>query len=120
MSDELTGKRILLVEDSPVVGPFTQSLLEELGCEVIGPAANMASAREMAEGAELDAAIVDIRIRGEKAFPICEILAGRQIPFILSSGYADWPTPQKWEGRPQLPKPYTIEDIEAALVRLLG
>ena len=120
MSDQLAGKRILLVEDSPVVGPFAQSLLEELGCEVIGPAANMAAARESAESAELDAAIVDIRIRGEKAFPICEILERRQIPFILSSGYADWPTPLKWQDRPQLPKPYTLADMEAALGQLLG
>lgn len=120
MPDELTGKRILLVEDSPVVGPFTRSLLEELGCEVVGPAANMAAARELAESEELDAAIVDIRIRGEKAFPICEILADREIPFILSSGYADWPTPEKWQDRPQLPKPYGLEDIEVALVQLLG
>lgn len=119
MTSELEGRRILLVEDSPVVGPFTQSLLEELGCEVVGPASNMASARELAESSDLDAAIVDIRIRGEKAFPICEILAGRQIPFVLSSGYADWPTPEKWQDRPQLPKPYTLEDIEVALLQLL-
>ena len=120
MHSELAGRRILLVEDSPVVGPFTQGLLEELGCEVIGPAANMAVARELAESEDLDAAIVDIRIRGEKAFPICEILGSRNIPFVLSSGYADWPTPEKWQNRPQLPKPYTIEDIEVTLLQLLG
>lgn len=119
MPSELTGRRILLVEDSPVVAPFTKGLLEELGCEVVGPATNMAAARELAESEQLDAAIVDIRIRGEKAFPICEILGGRDIPFVLSSGYADWPTPEKWLDRPQLPKPYTIEDVEVALLQLL-
>ena len=119
MASELAGRRILLVEDSPVVAPFTQGLLEDLDCQVVGPATNMAAARELAESEEVDAAIVDIRIRGEKAFPICEILASRNIPFVLSSGYADWPTPEKWQDRPQLPKTYTIDDVEVALLQLL-
>ena len=44
----LKGRRILVVEDSPVVGPFTAELLADLGCEVVGPAPNMAAARELA------------------------------------------------------------------------
>ena len=119
MASDLTGRRILLVEDSPVVAPFTKQILEELGCDVVGPALNMASARELAQAEHLDAAIVDIRIRGDKSFPICEILAERGVPFVLTSGYADWPTPEKWQDRPQLPKPYTIDDVEVALLQLL-
>ncbi|CAN5244763.1 MAG: response regulator [Pseudomonadota bacterium] len=120
MADDLTGRRILVVEDSPVVGPFTKDVVEELGCHVIGPATNMASARELAEGEEFDAAIVDIRIRGDKSFPICEILESRGIPFVLTSGYADWTTPEKWQDRPQLPKPYKLEDVEVALLQLFS
>ena len=43
------GRRILVIEDSPVVAPFTVDVLEELGCEVVGPAPNMAAARELIE-----------------------------------------------------------------------
>ena len=118
MSNELTGRRILLVEDSPVVSDFAGEALRELGCEVVGPAANMATARELAQEGEFDAAIVDLRIRGDKSFPICDILASRGIPFVLTSGYADWSMPEKLRGRPQLPKPYTLGDVEAALQRL--
>ena len=42
-----SGTCILIVEDSPVVGPFTADLLAELGYEVVGPAPNMAAAREL-------------------------------------------------------------------------
>jgi CheY-like chemotaxis protein len=86
---DLTGKRILLIEDSPVVAPFTAELLEELGCEVVGPAPNMAAARELIEGGGYDAALMDIHIRGERVFPLCEVLEARRLPFVLTSGYAD-------------------------------
>lgn len=120
MRSELSGKKILLVEDSPVVSTFGEEVLEELGCEVVGPAASLFAARELAEGAEMDAAIVDVRIRGDKSFGICDILDSRGVPFALTSGYADWPVPEKWEHVPQMPKPYKIEDVEAVLVQLLG
>jgi DNA-binding NtrC family response regulator len=120
MTEALQGRKILLVEDSPVVSDFAQEALTELGCEVVGPAANMASARELAQEAEIDGAIVDLRIRGDKSFPICEILAARGVPFVLTSGYADWTMPEALKERPQLPKPYTIGDVEAALGKLFA
>src|SRR5919107_4709261 len=106
--DRLKGRRILVVEDSPVGGPFTAVLLAELGCEVVGPAPNMAAARELLESDEpIDAAMMDVHIRGERVFPLCEALAAKGVPFVLTSGYADWNMPDKWRDRPRLQKPYT-------------
>ena len=116
---DLNCRRILIVEDSPVVAAFATTALEELGCVVIGPAQNMAVARELATNEQIDAAIVDIRIRGEKAFSICEILAARDIPFVLATGYADSATPEKWRNRMQLSKPYKLEDFRQALIEVL-
>ena len=118
MAETLKGRKILLVEDSPVVSDFARDALEELGCETVGPAANLASARELAQEAEIDGAIVDLRIRGDKSFAICDILASRGVPFVLTSGYADWTMPEALKERPQLPKPYTVDDVEAALGKL--
>jgi CheY-like chemotaxis protein len=109
------GKRILIIEDSPVVGPYTADVLEELGCRVVGPAPNMAAARELIDIEQFDAAVMDVHIRGERVFTLCEVLESRGIPFVLSSGYADWTMPQKWEDRPRLQKPYTLSDVSAAL-----
>ena len=116
----LAGKRILVIEDSPVVAPFTADVLGELGCEVVGPAPNMAAARELLEEEQFDAALMDIHIRGERVFPLCEMLEAKGVPFILTSGYADWQMPEKWGGRPRLQKPYTIDQVEDALSALLG
>jgi CheY-like chemotaxis protein len=114
-SADLTGRRILLVEDSPVVGPFTAELLEELGCEVVGPAPNMAAARELVDSGGFDAALMDIHIRGERVFPICEMLDAKRLPFVLTSGYADWEMAGKWADRPRLQKPYTLDQVRESL-----
>jgi CheY-like chemotaxis protein len=112
---DLKGRRILVVEDSPVVGPFTADLLSDIGCEVVGPAPNMATARELVEAGEFDAALMDIHIRGERVFPLCEMLEARDLPFVFTSGYADRQMPEKWEDRPRVQKPYTVDQIEKAL-----
>lgn len=116
----LAGKRILLVEDSPVIAPFTCDILADLGCTVIGPAPNMAAARETVEAHEFEAALMDVRIRGDRSFAICEMLDARGIPFVFTSGYADWQLPTKWQDRPRLQKPYTLEQVREALEGVLS
>jgi CheY-like chemotaxis protein len=116
---DLTGKRILLIEDSPVVGPFTAELLEELGCEVVGPAPNMAAARELVDRGGFDAALMDIHIRGERVFPLCDVLGAKGLPFVLTSGYADWQMADKWADRPRLQKPYKLDQVRQALSEAL-
>ena len=116
----LEGRRILVVEDSPVVAVACEDMLRDMGCTVIGPATNMAAALELATEEQLDGAIVDINIRGGKAFPVLKILAGRDVPFLLASGYADWSMPEEWQERPRLPKPYSPESLRESLIKLLG
>ena len=115
---DLEGRRILVVEDSPVVAPFTAELLEELGCKLVGTAPNIAAARQLIEAGGFDAALMDVHIRGERVFPLCQILDAKGIPFIFTSGYADWHMAEKWHDRPRLQKPYTLKQVESALKAL--
>jgi DNA-binding NtrC family response regulator len=119
-AEDLKGRRILVVEDSPVVAPFTADLLTELGCEVIGPAPNLAAARELIEDGEFDAALMDVHIRGERVFPLLDLLQARRTPFVLTSGYADWQMPDKWRDATRLQKPYTLDQVGKALGTALG
>jgi CheY-like chemotaxis protein len=111
----LEGRRVLIVEDSPVVGPFTADLLEDLGYVALGPAPTLAAARELISSGNFDVAIVDVHIRGERVFPLCETLEQQGIPFVLTSGYADWQVPEQWSERPRLHKPYGLEGLRDAL-----
>jgi hypothetical protein len=43
------------------------------------------------------------------------MLESMGVPFVLTSGYADWTMPEKWDDRPRLQKPYTIDQVEAAI-----
>ena len=69
---------------------------------------------------ECFAAVMDVHIRGERVFPMCELLDAKGVPFVLTSGYADWQIPDKWADRPRLTKPYTLADVERALENLLA
>jgi CheY-like chemotaxis protein len=116
----LGGRRILVVEDSPVVAQACDDMLRDMGCLVIGPATNMAAALQLASEENLDAAIVDLNIRGGKAYPVLRILADRDVPFLLASGYADWSMPDEWQDRPRLAKPYSPNSLRESLIALLG
>ncbi len=117
-SMEFERKTILIVEDSPLVAATTEEILRELGCEVAGPAGNMADALQLSEQGEFDAALVDLNIRGTKSFSVLAILARRQIPFILITGYADWSMPDEWAQAPRMPKPYNKTTVELMLLSL--
>jgi hypothetical protein len=80
----------------------------------------MAVGRALIDSEKIDAALVDVHIRGERVFPLCEALAAKGVPFVLTSGYADWNMPEKWRDRPRLQKPYTLDQIGEALKRLLS
>ncbi len=110
---------MLVVEDSPVVAPFVADALAELGFTVIGPAPNMAAARELIDGEAFDAALMDVFIRGERVFPLCDLLDKQGVPFILTSGYADWQIPEQWQDRPRLQKPYVIGQLSDMLTALI-
>jgi hypothetical protein len=43
------------------------------------------------------------------------MLDAKDVPFILTSGYADWQMPEKLQDRPRLQKPYTIDQVREAL-----
>ncbi len=117
---ELDGRRILVVDDSPVVAEASADMLRDMGCEVVGPATNMALALQMAEAEQIDAAVVDINIRGGKAFPVLRILRTRRIPFLLTSGYADWSMPEEWSEERRLAKPYTPNLLRESLLKLVA
>lgn len=119
-TDDSDCRRVLVIEDSPVVGAFVTDVLAELGYTVVGPAPNLAAARELIEEQEFDAALVDVFIRGERVFPMCDLLARKGVPFILTSGYADWQIPEQWQDRPRLNKPYDMGQLEEALTALFG
>ena len=82
------GRRVLVVEDEFLVALATIDLLESIGCEIVGPAARLSAAVQLAQFEPLDAAVLDIDIAGEMVWPVAEILRRRGVPFLFLSAYA--------------------------------
>jgi CheY-like chemotaxis protein len=117
-SGKLADRRILVVEDSPLIATVLEDMLKDMGCTVVGPTGNMAFGVELATNEEIDAAVIDLNIRGGKVYPVAEVLAARNIPFIIASGYADWTMRDDMKDRPRLTKPYSAEAVEEQLTKL--
>ncbi len=121
MSKESAGgkRRILVVEDAPMIALDLEEMLQGLGWEVVGPTGNMGTALELAAGEALDAAVIDINIRGGKVYPVARALAARDIPVLLASGYADRRLPPDLADRPCVEKPYNKAVIEQRLEEMM-
>jgi CheY-like chemotaxis protein len=118
-SEKLAGRRVLVVEDSPLIAAVLEDMLKDMGCIVVGPTGNMAFAVNLAGAEALDAAIIDLNIRGGKVYPVAEVLRDRDVPFLLASGYADWTLREDFKDRPRLTKPYNSATVQQKLLKLL-
>lgn len=117
-SDSLAGCRILVVEDETLIAVVIEETLQELGCVVVAVVGKLDAALRLAADEALDAAILDVAIRGGHVFPVAEQLLARGVPFVLASGYGDWALPETLRDQPRLTKPFTRHDLERQVRRL--
>lgn len=104
---------VLLVEDNWILATELAQWLKSAGVKLVGPAATLALARELAQR-PLDAAIVDLNLGGERADPLIYELRERGVPVIVLSGY----TPShgvREQASAALTKPSSREEVLAAL-----
>jgi len=80
-------KRVMLVEDESLIAMMMEQTLSDLGYDVVGPFGTVREAIEAIECEPVDAAILDINLGGEMAYPIARILQGRKVPFVFMTGY---------------------------------
>jgi CheY-like chemotaxis protein len=81
----LWGKRVLIVEDDPIVAVDYRFQLESVGAiQALAPSNHRAVAYLAAH--EIDAAIIDYHLPDGACTPVLELLRARRIPFIVVSG----------------------------------
>ena len=112
----LANLQVLVVEDESLVAMLIEAMLEDAGCDVVGPASRVGEALELlADHAAIDLALLDVNVAGEAVFPVAEALAARNIPFVFSTGYGEGGLPDAWRGRPVVQKPFTEESLRKTL-----
>ncbi|MBU1539979.1 MAG: response regulator [Alphaproteobacteria bacterium] len=121
MTQTLTGRRVLVVEDESLVAMLLETILEDMGCTPVGPVATVDEGLAMVAGeGTLDAALLDVNVAGREVFPIADALTARGVPFVFSTGYGEGGLPDAWRGHPTVQKPFTEAAIRDALMKAMG
>ena len=115
----LKGKRILVIEDEPLVSMEIESNLANAGCEIVGPAATLDRAKSLAETADYDAALVDVNLKGQPVDELATLLTKKDRPFAFVTGYGRDALPSGFRGAVVLGKPFSADQLLATTEVLL-
>ena len=101
---------MLVVEDDYFLAEDLSAALGETGAEVLGPVPDLESALSLlAHGPAPTAAILDIKLQGERVYPLADALRERAIPFVFATGYEAAAIPEAYAAVPRCEKPYGAE-----------
>jgi DNA-binding response OmpR family regulator len=107
-------RRILLVEDEPLVAFDNEHLLNDAGYEVVATVDSLAAAREVIESQPLDLVLTDIRLAGEgDGTGVARIARERGVPVLFVTGHCS--DEAKPLGLGCLAKPYSNKVLKSAL-----
>ena len=116
----LAGCRILVVEDEYFLADDVARILLRHGVDAVGPVPTRDDALACLSSEErLDAAVLDINLRGEMSFPVADALAARGVPFVFTTGYEPAAIPSAYRHVPHLEKPFETEALVQVLSDLL-
>lgn len=115
LASKLLGARILIVEDEPLLALELIEELEDAGAMPLGPVASVAAALSFIEGGErIDAALVNVFLRGELSFPVANELVKRRVCFLFVTGNDSF-VRQHYPDIPVHPKPSDMPKLIQAL-----
>ena len=121
ISDLLSDKKVLLVEDSLIIALDAEDILRRLGAGTVVTEAAVADAIAAIEEQRPDIAVLDINLGSSNSFPIASHLIERGIPFMFASGYGEQAKiPDELRGQIVLQKPYTLASMNRTLAELVG
>ena len=103
---QVAGRRVLVVEYEYLAALTTVHCLDSIGCQIVGPAARLPAALQLARTEALDAAVLDINIAGTMIWPVAEELLRRGVPTLFLSAYSEQNMiPARFASAPCLAKP---------------
>jgi two-component system, response regulator PdtaR len=108
-------RRILIVEDEPLVAFDNEHLLRESGYEVVATVDNLAEAvRVLSDGASIDLVLSDIRLAGEgDGMDVARAAGAKKVPVLFVT--ANCPIEARSLGIGCLAKPYSDKGLRNAL-----
>ena len=81
-------KRILIVEDEPLIAFDNETMLAALGYEVVATLDNFDNAIEHLEIAQIDLILTDLRLAGERSgLDLARAAKGKGVPILFATGH---------------------------------
>lgn len=108
---DLTGCRVLVLEDEYFLANDLEQELTARGAIVVGPFAEISRAKEQVTNGGFDVALIDIDLRGEPSFSIADELIRRRIPFIFVTGYGPEVLPVRFQRVRRCEKPVHMSEV---------
>jgi len=111
--------QIMILEDEPLIAVMMRDWLREMGCEIVGPADTVRGALALLEDHMIDAAILDVSLKGENCLPVADALGQRGIPVAFATGDAAG-LAKRHRDMPTLAKPFDFPALRDVVTRLLN
>lgn len=116
----LSGRSVLIVEDEYFLADDIVEVLRELGARIVGPVGELEEATGLVNGdIVIDAAVVDINLRSQLAFPLARMLKARKVPFVFTTGYDGSSVEREFHDVPLWEKPLDVAAMARDLVNLI-
>lgn len=111
---------MLIVEDEGLAALALCEAIEFEGATVVGPAATVDKATAIALVGDIDAALLDVNLRGQLSFSVASILGRRGIPVVFVTGYTADSLPDEVTRHLVLTKPVGGTEVCRAIAGALG
>ena len=108
-----------MVEDDPIVAMVVEDTLRDMGLEVLVDLSLVDALSEI-ETSEFDAALIDVGLRGESAYPVMVALQERRVPFAVMSGSDLTTLAAEFPQVRMMSKPLDMKSLQKAMQDLLA
>ncbi|MDX2275179.1 MAG: response regulator [Hyphomonadaceae bacterium] len=112
--------RILIVEDEALVAMLIEDIILDLGHEVAAVAGRLEDGVAKAAALDIDCAVLDLNLNGQRTYPIAETLRQRGAPFLFVTGYGAAGLEPGWEDEIVVQKPFQQHELELGIARALA
>ncbi len=103
--DQTDGRRILVVEDEPLIATEVATLLKEAGFTVLGPVGTVAEALLLLNKGRCDGAVLDVSLGNMTAERVALNLLSTSTPFVTISAFSRDQVPAAFKTAPLVGKP---------------
>jgi DNA-binding response OmpR family regulator len=112
------ARNILVVEDEPMIAMLFEDFLDMLGHRCFACVDTLDDALKACDTGGFDAAILDVHLGSQLAWPVAERLRTNNTPFVIASGGTSEGFPASLGDVLILAKPFNIQTFEEVISKL--